>query len=309
MKLFIIGNGFDLAHNMKTRFCQFRCFFKRKYLSAEQFYPTLPEITYDKDGDLIPNKEVTAVILFKLLEQLQAEKGEHIKKELWKDFETYLGVFDYSELFEIFEIEEDHETDYFHQSEDLAQDLKYSIPLINEFFSEWVNQIKISPPKENFSKLFTEDSLFLTFNYTKTLENSYNINEEKVCHIHGEQNGKIIIGHGEEYDDYDRAKYAGMAPVHLSELQQILRKKVELNYEENFEFFQKIADCEITDIYSIGFSFSNVDLFYIKQLCNVINTENVNWHFTKHDEDEKNIDKFKSILEKLGFNGKWGDLI
>ena len=307
MKLFIIGNGFDIDHKMKTRFCQFRCYFKRKYCSSEAMYPILPEITHDKDGDLIPNKNNAAVILFRLFEQLQAGEKDYSKTTLWQNFEQYLGKLDYSDLFEIFEMVDDHETDYFHQCGELAENLKISVPLINEFFSEWVNQIKISAPKENFSKLFTEDSLFLTFNYTHTLEKSYHINKDNICHIHGEQNGRIIIGHGEEYDDYDRLIYAGMAPVHLSEIQENLRKKVELNYDENFEFFQKIKNSKITDIYSIGFSFSEVDLYYIKQLCNIINTDDIIWHFAKHDE--KKIDDFKDKILKSGYNGKWGELI
>ena len=37
----------------------------------------------------------------------------------------------------------------------------------------------------------------MSFNYTDTLEKKYNI--RRVCHIHGNLKGKLILGHGEKY--------------------------------------------------------------------------------------------------------------
>ena len=71
-------------------------------------------------------------------------------------------------------------------------------PLIEELtnaFNTWVHQIRI-PNRKIFK--FNDDSLFLSFNYTETLQKNYNIKD--ILHIHGQRNteNKIIFGHNNE---------------------------------------------------------------------------------------------------------------
>ncbi|MBO4594898.1 MAG: hypothetical protein J5697_04280 [Clostridia bacterium] len=58
--------------------------------------------------------------------------------------------------------------------------------------------------------LFEENDLFLTFNYTKTLEKIYSINESSVCHIHGTVNQDIYFGHGDCDNPYESDKFSLM---------------------------------------------------------------------------------------------------
>ena len=53
------------------------------------------------------------------------------------------------------------------------------------------------------TKIEQNDSVFFTFNYTKTLENLYNIPSSNIIHIHGcvEDNEDFILGHGKSYED------------------------------------------------------------------------------------------------------------
>ena len=75
----------------------------------------------------------------------------------------------------------------------------------------------------------------------------------------------------------------------------------------NMDFFNEIQQAKIEEIYSIGFSFSDVDLFYIHKLCQLIDTKNVIWHLAKYDK--KKNDFYKKLIRDCGFKGNFGKLI
>lgn len=61
--LFIIGNGFDLAHNMKTRFNQFRDYLDSNYSKGHADYLYVPESVIGHHGeDLQCEEEVVDLI-------------------------------------------------------------------------------------------------------------------------------------------------------------------------------------------------------------------------------------------------------
>lgn len=77
-----------------------------------------------------------------------------------------------------------------------------------EIFARWISTIDVknAEVKKDFENLLIEDenNFFITFNYTKTLEEIYGINENYICHIHGyiDEDSNILVGHGEKYKDY-----------------------------------------------------------------------------------------------------------
>lgn len=71
---------------------------------------------------------------------------------------------------------------------------------------------KIEVPKDGRYKKFKSlgnEAIFLTFNYTSTLERLYSINESNIKHIHGliDDGSEIILGHG-----WERTKTVNPAP-------------------------------------------------------------------------------------------------
>lgn len=308
MNLFILGNGFDMANNMETEYCHFRKFLIDNYNFLKETSFVFPEHMVDNHGDDIPNQTNALKIIFSLLEELQNNEENIESEKLWKNFEKYLGQFKYSEWFGFLREEED-EFRFAHNSEDLASELKMSIPLINNFFAKWVNQIKLKPAKMEFVELFNEEALFLTFNYTETLEKTYRIIPNNICHIHGKIGEKLIIGHNEDYNSYEELTYGGISGCYLSEINEMLRKDVRSHYNNKIHFFNQIYNSNITDIYSIGFSFSNVDLYYIEQICANFNTENIKWHLTQYDENNGYNDGYRADILSCGYKGEWGNLI
>lgn len=142
-------------------------------------------------------------------------------------------------------------------------------------------------------------SKFLNFNYTMTLENLYNIPSENICHIHI-LNGNFIFGHGIMEDltmKYDKMyKDTDIARI-FQQITESLRKNTSRCLTQNKNFFAKLNN--ITDIYSYGFSFSNVDLPYINRICQVVNTSNATWHQYMYNGND-----YTEVLKDCGFNGK-----
>lgn len=103
-----------------------------------------------------------------------------------------MGRLDYDEAFEMLpkEFDDDSEINYYRESynnEDMASNLYSVVVYVKKLFAEWVESIdiKVVSAKSRFSTLLKSDDIFLTFNYTETLEDLYEVNKESVCHIHG----------------------------------------------------------------------------------------------------------------------------
>ncbi len=180
--LFIIGNGFDLAHGMKSSYNAFK-----KYLQNYCGYNSMSKLEvphiYKNGRDC--NDADAAKMLIKLISIV--ENGEN-----WCDLENSLGHIDYSRFFDNDNMEE--------YNEKIAEGLEISILKIKYFFEKWITSLDSSQirPLSSFKKFINIDKdYFLTFNYTALLENIYGA--KKVCHVHGNDSGNIIFGHGVDH--------------------------------------------------------------------------------------------------------------
>lgn len=158
-------------------------------------------------------------------------------------------------------------------------------------FQKWLSEAYEKRPKEKKIRFPSEGSIFLTFNYTKTLEDIYEIDAKRVYHIHGviDDKDSMVVGHGldeEELDDMLKSQELRIGevwnkklnrmtrlqivtPKHkelaaLSSLESIvsLKKDVEGCIEKNQQFFNEILDVE--SIYVYGFSFSSIHMPYLE---------------------------------------------
>src|SRR5574344_1073773 len=305
--LFIIGNGFDIAHGMQTKYLDFRQFLIDKYsINKDVLDNCLYQVLYSGQisVDYSPyNKTEVAAIIIKILDLAEGEN--------WKNIETALGKLDYSEFLDMtsyFENPEDEDfiKNTYCMNEDNAISLCSILRLTNIYFEDWVKTIALSNYiLKDFKDLIAkEKSFFLNFNYTSTLEELYKV--QNVCHIHGTPESNIYFGHGNDeiYTDDFQKKWFG-AEDELNLLQKFFRKNTILAYKDNESFFNQIkeeATKAFLNIYSFGFSFSPVDGYYLKQICNLIDTTKTTWFINDFDTvEDRNI--FKNILFNCGYKG------
>ncbi|MCY9002112.1 bacteriophage abortive infection AbiH family protein [Bacillus spizizenii] len=299
--LFIIGNGFDLAHGLPTRYKDFYNYLLKTYPDAEGLDPSFSiQPSGMPDGSLEFKKCELVAFLIKIISEVSGED--------WNDFESSLGRLnfnnDLSALSTLFKDEEHDSSDFrmANRNEDVSGNFLLASLKIKDLFSEWINTVDISnvKPKDSFAQLINRmGDTFLTFNYTPVLELVYGA--YFVYPIHGQQNNEIIIGHGEE--DYKEIinSYVG-SEYSLSKIHSALRKNTEEIIKlAQKEFFELLPN-DIEKVYSYGFSFSDVDLPYIKELCKRLDTKNITWFLNDFNYEETG-ELFKNKIKECGFKG------
>ena len=306
-KLFIFGNGFDCAHDLPTSYLDFRKFLINESQGVKSFYP---ETYINKDGEVIADRKATSKLLVKLIDETAGDD--------WGNFEEAMARYNYLDFFEDLDIveaiESPNDDEMFRVVEsrkNLVGDLTKCVVEVKRLFSEWIDQIKLNTtPQKRFLKLFDENSLFLTFNYTDTLEKIYNISGSQICHIHGKHNEEIVVGHGKSINPYEEETNKTFAIAdELFNLFNSLKKDVQQCYNRHFSFFQKLRIAGVTDIYSFGWGLSKPDLFYLSEICKEVDTSKTIWHLAEYDEKlGKNRHK-QDLIKQDGFNGSFGELI
>lgn len=303
--LFIIGNGFDSAHGLKTTYEHFRKYLLSEYPEINPDELVVPEAIPQYGGGIdYRRSEIFSLLLFLIND---AESNT----EYWKDVEAALGRLNFNEALDWLEPHLDKEgdvdiskTSYLY--EDTVSTLIKPTLKIKELFPEWINTINLNhaTPKETFQQLIDSMDFFLSFNYTETLEQVYDVPESQVCHIHGTQNSEIFFGHGSDEDrteEYMQRHYGSQDG--LFEIENALRKRTDIALQNNEAFFVSLTNANIEKIYSFGFSFSQVDRIYLWEICSRINTDKVTWYF--NDYDIHNHEEYKEILKTCGFNGSF----
>lgn len=226
----------------------------------------------------------------------------------WKDFEEGLGRINLLECFDdLCEIyDRDGDRNLWHEAynnEDRTADLRLAIPKIFELFSDWIGDVEISHNSiKEFKKLIDPDhDLFITFNYTRTLEELYGC--KNVIHMHGEVGKEIIIGHN---GDIDYSEDNPDTPIgcfnHLQELYNVLRKDTDAVINKHAEELAVVADCSA--IYSFGFSYSSVDKPYIERICSLIENKDVEWLFHSYSFEEE-TEHCKEVVKSCKFRGRF----
>lgn len=267
--LYIIGNGFDLASGIAT--------------SYGDFYQWLKENKYDH------------------LIQMMDIFFNNSDQDLWSDIEKILGEYDEDHILEFCkpegDIDYDHPTRYMASVED-APDWLFQ-PVLDVFieaFRNWVDNIDITTATK--IRTLPTESIYLTFNYTETLERVYSIPESNVLHIHGYRllNKNYIIGHNnyrdpnDGYIDDTEMSYIQDTLSKIIESMNSLLKDTTAIIREHQNFFNSLANIERVIVY--GLSFNEVDWPYMKEIVRHIGIEK-QWHISQHcPEDFKKIHSF-----------------
>ncbi len=316
VNLFVIGNGFDLAHNLPTRYSDFKEFLKEKCDACRNVYddkgqlkqkcPDLPgpQIHYiDKEGNgnVLADYKHEAAVLYWLIERAAKHKRNGIKD--WADFEEVLMKMDFDSV----NVKEEYDM---HALRETVTDLS---GMFFEWISKTVNIDEKLPMLTSICQVADVDSdIAINFNYTETLEKVYGFKQQNICYIHGKRTQNPPTEYEQQYMwSFGEGKtglvVGGPEPKHPRKDPYItfrgdLIKNTEMAIFSNETFFERIKESNIHNVYSYGFSFSRVDLPYIRKICDKLNNRKVTWHIFIYD----NKDRFKFIcrLRKAGFKGK-----
>lgn len=178
MNLFIIGNGFDIAHGLPTRYMDFRDYLEK----ADWHYLTSLEAPYN----CVPQS-----------------KQDYVEKYLWREFENNLSEINDTEI-----IDGAMSIDMGLESGDVGiedtlnaywEEQYGYIQQLNDFIKSWIEEINIHVTKKTSKIKRNKNDLFISFNYTLLLEEVYKIDKSQILHIHGSidtHDMPPIIGHG-----------------------------------------------------------------------------------------------------------------
>ena len=300
-KLFIIGNGFDLAHGLKTAYSDFQDYLSITYPTASEGM-TVPGYMLDGEGNEVPTSELEVVgFIARVLSDTDGDRWRDIEASIGGiEFDNYVMSYDHDD-------EDEDDDDLFHArnfNESWAMSLVQPLLAIPSYFAEWIDTISpcgIKMKKEFLQLIDRCHDLFLSFNYTRTLEDLYGVHP--VCHIHGIQGQKLVFGHGEEFDYFSEDNY-GRVPGTEDSYQTIherLKKDTITAIKTNIAFFNGL-DASITEIYSFGFSFSPVDEVYIAEICRRIDTTPVTWYLSAFENEEERA-YYRRVIRRSGFQG------
>jgi uncharacterized protein YfcZ (UPF0381/DUF406 family) len=273
-KLYIIGNGFDLHHNLKTSYDYFHSFLKTMNPDLIEFLERYFQFNVDDNY-------------------------------LWSKFEEDLGTFNSTELWEDYSPKFDADDDlqyssFFGTEDEINEVLERTLDSLRSVFSDWIESIEI---KSDIKIEVDKKAFYLTFNYTHLLENHYYIPNQNILHIHGELNkNELIFGHNIEPEikseiddngDSNRTMIIDSQATVKSMLYNLIKPVGKL-IKKNYLVFQSLKSIET--VYVLGHSLNEIDHPYFSE---IIKNKNIKeWIVSYHEEEEENL--FKSILGKLG---------
>ncbi|MBU3660375.1 MAG: hypothetical protein FGM14_10920 [Flavobacteriales bacterium] len=276
-RLYIIGNGFDIFHGVKSRYSDFKDYVEKN------------------DNDL-----------FEALEEY------FNTDELWSDFEETLAYIDTDKIVDdasdfLVSYGADDWSDAYHH--DYQYEVQRAINVVTvalkEHFTKWIlsldipNKVKLKLPAA---------SLYLTFNYTDILERNYKISPSKIIYIHNKainESSTLILGHSRQPtpdNSFDNEVDWEDQDVRVSEGNRILDNYFEETYKntdtiikEKQSFFGQLSNIE--EVFVLGHSISPVDIKYFQTVFNTV-SKNATWTVSYYSDDQK--DKLTETLISIG---------
>ena len=290
MKLFIIGNGFDMGHGLPTRYWDFRKYLEKVY---PEFLYRFEEHYYIYPGTAIADKE----------------------KLLWNELETNLANIDEIEIIERgVSVDLNLEScgdmgieDTLYQC--FSNEFSY-IEQLKQYLKRWVRTIKIRDTKKK-SSLITNESFYITFNYTAVLENVYKISSSRITHIHGslrEYDIDPVLGHGNQERIEHMLKQEEEAERLFDEKRTSICRAVADYYKKTYKNvnlyaieLDRIDVKAIDEICVIGHSIAGVDKSYFT-IIDYMTMGRLTWKVYYYRTEEK--DRLKDNLRAAGVDSE-----
>jgi hypothetical protein len=265
--LYIIGNGFDIRHNIPSSYYNFAAWVMKNH----------------------PIEGISLDLMF--------NKGNN----LWSNFEEALGNYDPNKAIDGFftpmvaECTEDNLSDVsFHTIRALSYDEIVSL------FCHWIESIDLSEIHPTLR--LNPKSCFLTFNYTKTLELVYNINPQHILHIHGivDNPDSIIFGHNNYIDIESILGNTQCSREWINQSNRLF--EMNLLYKDTESIIKKnpsIANLiGFQTITILGHSLNKVDRLYFEQI--LLQNPTAVWIIDYNPKKPMELESKTEFLKELG---------
>lgn len=269
--LYIIGNGFDLHHRIKSRYSDFKNYVQSVDNSLHNLITEYIPVSKDWSD----------------LEQALADTDSESIIDYASQFLESYGADDWSDAYH---------HDYQYEIDKIVEGLSVKLKSI---FAEWVAQILIPKFAEVEGKIVAIDknAKFLSFNYTSTLSMIYDVPKDNILFIHGRAGNssqEIVLGHAWKPKDSSKDNFSDPdVDPRIFEGNEIINgyfkstfKDVESIIAVNKPFFASLR--AVTEIYVLGHSLSTVDLDYFKEIIKNIDIDKVQWKISFYGNDELN---------------------
>ena len=295
-KLYIIGNGFDLHHGLKTRYTNFADYVKEH--NQPLYYLLESHFTYPK--------------------------GE----TLWYRFEENLANLDVENVMsDNSDLEPDIASDDFHSSdmERLPDRTREIVELLTEHllfdFKAFIRAVDFPSSVAEKKLKIDVTATFLNFNYTNTLESVYGIKSPQIIYIHNSADSynNLVLGHGMDPKRFDEKLPEPPEDVSEENYKEWYEQNIDTYYptaegrsnlmeyfarsfkptmeiiQHNKSFFKKLT--HIRQVWVLGHSLSEVDLPYFQEVKMNI-SRCASWYVSYYDEREK--ERHLNTLVHLG---------
>ncbi len=270
--LYIIGNGFDLYHGLDTSYQSFGFYLKNNYREIYNDFVKYFDLNYLNSDD--PNS---------------------IYDPLWANFEIALSSIDVEEILEDnknylastsradFQSRDWHS--YQIQMELIVDKLTKEMAMA---FKKFILNVKFPSNIDDNSISIDQDSKFLNFNYTDTLERYYDIQRHDLLYIHNkatDSDTAPILGHGVDPKEFEKSEVKSKPPKgstkeQLEQWMEEMSDQYDYSYEtgedelynyyqrsfkqtdeiinQHSQFFDELK--EIKKVIILGHSLSDVDI-------------------------------------------------
>ena len=319
--LYLIGNGFDLAHGLETSYNDFLLWYLKNSIRKAKdnglYEDDLLKII-NNNRTVMKNEYKSIKDMLDIAEKSGCSLNYKFKffKKLVKSYREYKWVdIEYEYYMALVEIFKDME-----KKDILRSDFHFTqVRMLNDCFErirekliEYLNTITISEQSRinRISKKLKEytgidasdcgKKLILNFNYTSTIDIYYDWNFNKnvqLIHVHGKLNDKtnpIIFGFGDEIDGYfNRMKQ-------LNENDFLKNMKV-FEYKEtsNIQKLNKFLEEENYTVKIMGHSCGITDRFLLNKIFEHPNCQKIKIFFHETEVGNDFSDKVKNISRHL----------
>lgn len=277
--LYMIGNGFDRHHDVRSSYQDFANWLKRNNL-----------VLYEKLS------EVCKVDF------------------LWKEFERALPYVNRDYFINMGDAilpdnwtEDDNYAELFYAQDYVREEAENLWRNIEKWFRKWVRSVRWDRCSDKKKVRIDYDARFITFNYTPFLETQYGIPTENILYIHGkasDQRRAPVIGHDgtDTFDSWykttekaQKRHYKGlharlpeveMMTESVEEFYSLSEKPVKEILNQNKSFIDDLFDVKY--IYVLGHSLGDVDIPYFKAVNKANDCpEQIYWHVSYYSDKEK----------------------
>lgn len=305
--LYIIGNGFDIAHGLDTSYWNFREYLDDIYPEFLESFEWLYGIGRIDFSDP------------RVSDKTRERWEKTVNHELWSEFEDKMGQPNIIEMMDastsmLNDMNLDGGLTGIEDTMDSYWEDQYGyVKKFEKYVKEWIESVDTSDVIPKRKALIESTDYFLNFNYTDLLENVYKI--DNVLHIHGGVSSvtdiEPIMGHCNYKDIKDHQKSAEEADEMFDEGEASIHRAV-ANYLESIykdtewiiglhqTFWKKLSN--VDKVVTIGWSAGSVDLPYLRKIRESV-SKNAKWYIYCYDD--KAYKALRKAMCDEGIEGKY----